>query len=387
MKISVGAASDVGRVREGNEDAFIVNEPLFAVADGMGGHVAGDVASALAVQVITEGTADRELSPEMLEGLLARANEAIWTQAHSNDQLAGMGTTCTVLLIDGSKAHLAHVGDSRAYLLRAGRLSQLTDDHTLVARMVKEGRIRPEDADRHPQRNVITRALGVDESVPVDHVELDLQDGDRILLCSDGLTSMIGSTQIESILDSTDDPQEAADRLVAAANEAGGEDNITVLVVDVGAPGDRSRAAGASPSARTDTAPDSPTDQGAEHHRSWRRPLLKTLLVLVVVGVLGVVAARVALANSWFVGVNNEGLVTIYKGIPEDIAGLELKQEEVVTELALEDVPAFRHDQLTDGYKTGSLEEAQQYVANLERLSESFRQPEPARTPKRKGAG
>ncbi|HYO60797.1 MAG TPA: Stp1/IreP family PP2C-type Ser/Thr phosphatase, partial [Actinomycetota bacterium] len=232
MNVAVGAQTDVGRVRKGNEDSYLLEAPIYAVADGMGGHIAGDVASATAVSVIADGIdGGKPREGTALADLVSRANDAIWDKARSDPSLRGMGTTCTLLMIEGDVAHIAHVGDSRAYLLRDGMFRQLTEDHTLVERMVREGRLSAEEAANHPQRSIITRALGVDANVQVDVLEEELSEGDRILLTSDGLTSMVEPEEIGRVLEAEEDPQAAADRLVEMANDAGGEDNVTVLVL------------------------------------------------------------------------------------------------------------------------------------------------------------
>lgn len=366
--LNFGAKSDVGQIRSDNEDAYLIEEPLFAIADGMGGHLAGDVAAATAVDVISQGIQEENFGPRALEALIERANREIWQKAQGDTALSGMGTTCTVFLVEDSKGHLAHVGDSRAYILHQGRLRQLTEDHTLVARMVREGRLDPQDADRHPQRNVVTRALGVDESVAVDTMQLDLQEGDRVLLCSDGLTSMVSIAEIERILIAADDPQSAADQLVATANEAGGEDNITVLVIDVGSTAERAPTVARSP-AREDTAPD---PEGGPHQKRWLGPVLKILLSLAVIAGIAFAASRLTLANSWYVGVNEDGFVTIYKGIPEEIVGVRLQEVAQVSSLSIDEVPEFRQEQVSEGYKVGSEDEAEDFLSNLERLSRDF---------------
>jgi serine/threonine protein phosphatase PrpC len=171
MRIAVGAKTDIGLVREGNEDSYLVDDPLFAVADGMGGHLAGDVASSTAIDVISRRARETDLRDEEgLRAVVREANAAIWKRSQGDSALRGMGTTCTLLSLGNSQARLAHVGDSRAYLLRDGELSQLTEDHTLVGRMVREGRLTAEEAQNHPQRSIITRALGVDSEVDVDRV-------------------------------------------------------------------------------------------------------------------------------------------------------------------------------------------------------------------------
>jgi len=218
----VAVRSDTGRVRDLNEDSYLTQEPLFVIADGMGGHLAGDVASQTAIEIITANRGDASSDLDSLERLVLKANEAIWGKAQADPSMHGMGTTLTLVFLDGSKGHLAHVGDSRAYLFRDGKLEQVTEDHTLVERMVKEGRLPREEAARHPQRNIITRALGMDADVKVDTFELALRAGDRILLCSDGLNSMLSDEEVEEVLNTFPDADEATDRLIEMANEAGG---------------------------------------------------------------------------------------------------------------------------------------------------------------------
>jgi protein phosphatase len=378
MNVRVGVRSDVGKVREGNEDSYFVEAPLFAVADGMGGHVAGDVASATAVDVIKERAADVSLDqPETLSTLLRQANRAIFQKARSDATLKGMGTTCTLVLIEGDKAEFAHVGDSRAYLFRDGELTQLTEDHTLVDRMVREGRLRREEAQHHPQRSIITRALGVDADVEVDLKPLELSVGDRIVLNSDGLTSMIDDDRLREALASESDPQGAADRLVDLANEAGGEDNITVVVIDIT---DDPAAAVEQPARDEASAPSSAaredTEPGMAHASAspWRKRFVVALVVLLVLAGGGYAAARYFIHNSWFVGANDAGFVAVYRGIPDEIAGLELKTEEETTEVAIADLPESTRANVEEGIKVDSEEEAQSTVTNLETLAEEFRQ-------------
>lgn len=231
--VAYGAATDQGRVRRSNEDSYLVDSPLFAVADGMGGAAAGETASRAAVDVLEAGYRGQGIEvPTDLSRFLQEANAEVLGRARSDVSLTGMGTTSTVLWLSGGQAHVAHVGDSRAYRLRAGELRQLTTDHTLVAHLVQEGRLTEEEAERDPNRHILSRALGVGPQLEVDLLTEELRPGDRFLLCSDGLTNMLTTDQIATILGGEPDPTRAANRLVAAANEAGGTDNITVLVVD-----------------------------------------------------------------------------------------------------------------------------------------------------------
>ena len=230
MRFVSGASSDKGQVRDGNEDAYVVDPrlQLFAVADGMGGHRAGEVASATALEALRAAVA----SGITIRDAVAAANRAVFSKAADDAELQGMGTTLTALIPQESGVTIGHVGDSRAYLLRDGELRQLTLDHSLVEEMVREGRLTHEQAAIHPQRSIITRALGVEATVEVDVYTLMLAPGDRLLLCSDGLTGMVQSTEIAAILRRESDPTRAANALVDAANAAGGEDNITTIVVD-----------------------------------------------------------------------------------------------------------------------------------------------------------
>lgn len=379
MKLTIGAKTDVGRVREANEDSFVADAPLFAVADGMGGHIAGDVASATAVEVLQKAADQISASdPDSLVRVLQDANEAIFDKAASDPKLHGMGTTCTLVLIDGSTAQIAHVGDSRAYLLRNGELSQITEDHTLVGRMVSEGRLSREEADHHPQRSIITRALGVDSNVDVDVLSLELAEGDRLLICSDGLSSMIASDEISAVLAGEDAPQAAADHLVDSANAAGGEDNITVVVIDVGegtgtgtAPS-TSHVADAGPRATTDPSADTGYHRAVEIapvRRTWRRRIVVVLGIVVLLLGGGFAAARYALDNSWFVGVSDDGRVAIYKGIRDEVAGFNLAEEAETSSLELERLPEFKRDEVEAGIPVDSLDEARATVADLEELA------------------
>jgi serine/threonine protein phosphatase PrpC len=305
VRIEVGSATDIGQVRERNEDSILVDPPVFVVADGMGGHRGGDVASRVAIETM-ERLADEDHGS--LTEHVRRANRAVWDRSVEDQRLSGMGTTLTAVRIDGDHVTLAHVGDSRAYLLRNDALRQLTDDHTLVARMVSSGEITKAEAEVHPHKNVMTRSVGTEQNVEVDEDSIVLVDGDRLLLCSDGLTGMVAEDQIQAILETSEQPQQAADRLVKAANRAGGIDNISVVVIDAigedGDPvGDRRRVA--PPSRRT--------------VGRWGLRAGLTLLVLIV----ALFGARWWLDRQWYVGPAGES-VAIYQGIPLTILGYDL---------------------------------------------------------------
>jgi protein phosphatase len=250
MKILSAGNTDKGRTRKNNEDSFLVDEAagLFAVADGIGGHQGGEIASRMAIETLGEMvrayTAGKGNTPprgaalgtdpavSTLTQAFIKANTSIRETASRDRNLEGMGTTLTALFLAGKKIHLAHVGDSRAYLLRNGSLEQLSEDHGVVAEQLRAGLITPDQARKSPYRHVITRALGIDKEVPVDHRIIEVRQSDTFLLCSDGLTEMIEDPGIERVL-RTSDPAAAVQKLIAEANDRGGVDNITVVIIRV----------------------------------------------------------------------------------------------------------------------------------------------------------
>jgi protein phosphatase len=226
--------TDPGRRRRRNEDVFVCEPPLFAVADGMGGAQAGEVAAGLAAAVLEEADGE-ERGEERVASLIQEANRRVFQRSSEDIAASGMGTTMTVALVDGSDGTIAvgHVGDSRAYRVRGEQLEQLTDDHSLVGELLRSGKLSPEEAEAHPQRSVITRALGTEPDVDVDTFTVATEPGDLYLLCSDGLTSMVSDGEIQALLVESDDLERAARSLVDAANKGGGEDNITVVLFEI----------------------------------------------------------------------------------------------------------------------------------------------------------
>jgi serine/threonine protein phosphatase PrpC len=230
---AVGKDTNPGRRRRRNEDAYVIQPPLFAVADGMGGAQAGEIASRLAADALREegGNGDGE---ERVASLVREANRRVYERSRSDSAASGMGTTVTAALLEGDHVRIGHVGDSRAYLIRNGLLEQLTQDHSLVAELMRDGKLSQEEADAHPQRSVITRALGTDPEVDVDTFTIEARPGDVFLLCSDGLTTMVGDESILRMVEEhRGDLDRAARTLVSAANSAGGEDNITVVLFEI----------------------------------------------------------------------------------------------------------------------------------------------------------
>jgi protein phosphatase len=233
--VQLGHGTDPGRKRRRNEDDYVVEPPLFAIADGMGGAQAGELASSLAAGAIRDdegvvGSGERHVTE-----LIQEANRRVYQRSSEDAAASGMGTTMTVALVEDGTVVFGHVGDSRAYLIRDGKLEQLTEDHSLVAELVRSGKLSPEEAETHPQRSVITRALGTDPDVDVDTFSIQTQPGDLFMLCSDGLTSMVEDEVILQIVEKhRDDLQAATKALIRAANKGGGEDNITVVFFEIG---------------------------------------------------------------------------------------------------------------------------------------------------------
>jgi protein phosphatase len=229
-------ASDTGRRRRRNEDNYVVAPPLFAVADGMGGAQAGEVASRLAASALEGEDSDGLQGLERIDALIQEANRRIYDRASTDPAASGMGTTMTVALVEEMTVAIGHVGDSRAYLVRGEQMEQLTDDHSLVNELLKSGRLSEEEAHVHPQRSVITRAVGTDPDVDVDGFTIEGEEGDVFLLCSDGLTDMVSDEEILELVHShRDDLDKAVKALVTAANRGGGEDNITAVAFRISA--------------------------------------------------------------------------------------------------------------------------------------------------------
>ena len=373
MKLTAGAFSDAGRVRDNNEDAHVVDQrlALFAVADGMGGHVAGEIASWTAIEALRAAVANGKV----INDAVNQANEAVIEKANGDPKLSGMGTTMTAVIAAGGRRLLiGHVGDSRAYLLHDGTLQRLTDDHSLVGELVREGRLTPEQADAHPQKAIVTRALGIEPDIDIDVYTLYVDPGDRLVLCSDGLTDMVRERDIERLVRSESDPQRAAEALVDAANAAGGVDNITVIVIEVEevdddrAPDPEALVIGApAPTPVPERAPDVPAPPSPEPKtplgRRVRGALLVVVPLLVIVG-LAFGAVGWYARRSYYVGIDDDEIV-LYKGVPGGVLGwdptvearsdLTLGQLEYVDELAV-----------TDGAARGSRDTAERYLLALE---------------------
>lgn len=394
--------SDVGRQREANEDSFVLAADTFAVADGMGGAQAGEVASRTAAQVVEGGGQGEGTPEERLTRMVREANRLIFDKAQRDESRRGMGTTLTAAKVEGDGVTVAHVGDSRAYRLRDGELEQLTHDHSLVAELERSGQLSPEAAEHHPQRSIITRALGPEAEVEVDAHTHRARDGDVFLLCSDGLTGMVGDAEMAGILRASSGLEEAAEALVRAANQGGGRDNITVVLfrvageaADQGADADTmageetlhrgltaedvqaavseqeragatgAQSAGTVPKAAAASRTPAPAPAPARRRSRMRRALgaLAALLVVAAVAAGAVIGAR----QVYFVGTDDAGLVTLYRGLPYDLPlGVELYSEQYESSVPARTIGAARRERLLD-HEWRSKADAEDLIRQLER--------------------
>jgi serine/threonine protein phosphatase PrpC len=330
---ATAALTDAGRKRRQNEDAFVCEPPLFAVADGMGGAQAGEIASRLAASAL-RGPAETEEADgrERITALIQEANRRVYERQSEDEAVSGMGTTLTVALFEDDVIWIGHVGDSRAYLIRDAELEQLTEDHSLVAELVRSGKLSPEEAEVHPQRSVITRALGTEPDVDVDAFSVRPQPGDLFMVCSDGLTSMVSDEAILEIAERhREDLKRTAKALVDAANRGGGEDNITVILFEiVGTAIGSDDGPGATDEITLTELDRIPTLEHAAplkpktaRGRRLSRPLIGVGVVVVVAALAGL--ALLGLSRSYFVGAESNGHVAVYQGIPWDLgAGVHL---------------------------------------------------------------
>jgi PPM family protein phosphatase len=338
------ALTDTGRRRRHNEDAYVCDPPLFAIADGMGGAQAGEIASHLAATSVQHSERDGGSEARVAQ-LIQDANRSVYERARADESTSGMGTTMTIALVDGELVRIGHVGDSRAYLVREHALEQLTEDHSLVGELVRSGRLSPEEAEDHPHRSVITRVLGTDPEVDVDSFTVEAKPGDLFMLCSDGLTSMVDDGRILQLIEErAGDVKAAAQALVDEANANGGEDNITVILFQIALLDDTIEIPGASVAtepavvADEDTLGDLDAVQvvTAESAPALAAPARRSRLLSwkVLVPVVLVVLAALAgagvygLSRANFVGVDDNGYVAVYQGVPWNLPfGIHLYRE------------------------------------------------------------
>jgi serine/threonine protein phosphatase PrpC len=412
--ITQGAAvSHVGKVRSNNQDSAYAGGQLFVVADGMGGHAGGDVASAIAVNRIAETDTQFYASAHdaefALQSALVAANQLLAETVFEHPELTGMGTTVSAMIRVQDSIAIAHIGDSRIYLLRDEELSQITADHTFVQRLVDSGRITPEEATTHPRRSVLMRVLGdIDASPEIDTSILATRTGDRWMLCSDGLSSYVPEEKIRSILQDAGTPDDVANRLIREALDHGAPDNVTVVVVDIDREGEvaptESVTVGSAatplefegdggrrlirlptillhPIKASSTARESHFEPDSEDYldalieEDRLRARRRRVTWLVGIGLI-IVAVIVALILSYqwtqsryYVGVNGQ-TVAIYQGVQQTIGPIQLSHVFQDTDVKVDDLPAYYQDQVTDTVNADSITDAFQIVSNLEQYSE-----------------
>ena len=406
MKLRWGAVTDTGNVRPQNEDHILVEEPLFAVADGMGGHAAGEIASEVAIEALRAGFA-ADPTPEGLVRAFEQADAAVWKRGESDAETRGMGTTLTAAVLidqDGqSVIELANVGDSRGYLLRDGELEQVTADHSLVEDLVRSGRLSREEAADHPQRHIVTRAIGIDDhsagGLEVDTFTVVPFRGDRILLASDGLTDMVSDDQVASVLRRLADPDDAARELVRLAKAAGGNDNISVVLVDVVDDGDKSGAASAAladepapahvepaPAAvepptivgapAIDSEPRTRRTRGVGRPKRERKPPNVTVRTIgFIVAVLAILAVAIGAITwyakgSYYVGLQGDS-VTIFRGRPGGFLWVK-PTVMATTDLTVDEVAPAHRGRLHEGQPEPTQRAARRYVQNLKDEAEQL---------------
>ena len=393
LTLRYAARSDVGHLREGNEDSGYASPHLLVVADGMGGAAAGEVASSVAVAAMATLDED-EPGGDLLEAFaqtVSRIEGQLSGLVDAEPRLRGMGTTLTAVLREDSRLGLVHVGDSRGYLLRAGKLERITRDHTLVQSLIDSGRLSENDAATHPQRNVLTRVLDGGHPTEADLSIREIRPGDRILLCSDGLSGVVSSDTIGATLLANDEPQDAVNELVDLALRAGGPDNITCVVADVVESDEPSGADAAlvvgavdiQASSRRLRLPDTPAGRAAQlarnddteadspNRRSRRRVLWLTAIGMLLLGLaVGAVLSWYTWSQSqYFVGTTSgtgDDVVAIYRGPSEPLFGVDLSSVVETSAIEVSELPEFEQEQVASTIAASSLSDAQDIILRLE---------------------
>jgi len=355
LTLAIGASTDTGNLRGQNEDAHIAEQNLFAVADGMGGHNAGEVASAMAIEHLRSVALNGVASAEAFAQVVRDLNSAIYASATATTDRRGMGTTLTAAALlaptenidQPSQIVIANVGDSRTYLLRAGELRQLSVDHSYVQELVTEGLLTVDEARTHPRRNIVTRALGIDAQVSVDTWTMPMFDGDRFMLCSDGLVDEVPLDEITELMQERSAPQNVAERLVAAAKRHGGRDNITVIIID------------ANINTSIDTVvPETPA-------ASKKRVLAMVVVVVLCIG--GFVALRHQRSGYFvaFTSSSSSATIAIYKGQPGGLLWIKPTVVEVSTTKRYSMQSAFQRE-IDSMQRFDSVDKARTYLKKVD---------------------
>ena len=366
--------TDTGRQRQANEDSYFARPPIFAVADGMGGAQAGEVASRIAAGAFEGTMGPDEAAEQQLEGIAKHANREIHELAQRDSSRAGMGTTLTAALLRDDEVALGHVGDSRAYVLRDGDLKRLTKDHSLVEELRRQGRLTDEEAEEHPQRSIITRALGPEPKVNVDTMTFPAKSGDVFLLCSDGLTTMVSDERIKEILGEAKTLRAGVKDLVDEANAGGGRDNITAVAFRLAVEGtepeegatliSRTAEQAGLTSERMRQAADRLRGQGPMPLPHRRRRGLKIAAVIAVIA--AVLAGLFLLARQvYFLGVDEDGRVALYRGLPYELPlGVDLYSEQLSIGVQASSLSAERQDVVTE-HKLRSSDDAHDIIDDI----------------------
>ncbi|MFI2662137.1 PP2C family protein-serine/threonine phosphatase [Micromonospora carbonacea] len=392
LTLRYAAHSDRGLIRDGNQDSVYAGPRLLAVADGMGGMAAGDVASNIVIGAMAPLDEDvpGDALVDALRSAVGTANQQLRDTVDANPQLEGMGTTLTATLFSGTKLGMVHIGDSRAYLLRNGEFAQITKDDTYVQMLVDEGRISAEEASSHPQRSLLTRALDGRDIDPEYSVRQVLP-GDRYLICSDGLSGVVSAETIADTMREYTDPQQCVERLVQLALRGGGPDNITVIIADatdrdiveaspiVGGAAARDRGMATSadvstPAARASAlsaprppAPEEPADDDGDDDRPKRRPLRTVAMTLALLVILGgaLVGGWTYTQRQYYVGATEDGRVAVFRGVQGQIAGLDLSAEHSVSPARLDDLTLAAQEQVKQGIPARDEPDAERRLAEL----------------------
>lgn len=391
LTLRYAAVSDRGLIRSGNQDSVYAGPRLIAVADGMGGMAAGDLASSIvisALSILDEDVPRGDLTAA-LAGAVEEANARIRATVEENPQMEGMGTTLTGFLFSGSTLGMVHIGDSRAYRLRGGELVQVTKDDTYVQMLVDEGQLSPEDAETHPQRSLLLRALGSNEVEPT-FASLEAVPGDRYLLCSDGLSGVVSDETIADVLRQVSDPHEAVDRLLQLALRGGAPDNVTVLIADINdtdiieaapivagaAASGRDEASSADPSTAaaraaattngSDHAPAAPVEEPVEVEAPRKRGKARwyVLIAILLVGII-VSAGYLVYQGQYFVGVDDNGKVAVFQGFNGEVVGVALSSVEIASDRSIEDLTPDARRKVEAGIPANDREHAIDILENM----------------------
>jgi protein phosphatase len=369
--------TDTGRQRNANEDSYFARSPVFAVADGMGGAQAGEVASRIAAGAFEKEEATDAAPEARLETIAHEANREINELAQKDSSRAGMGTTLTAALVENDEVALSHVGDSRAYVLRGGELKRLTKDHSLVEELRRQGRLTDEEAEEHPQRSIITRALGPEPNVNVDTMTVPAKAGDVFLLCSDGLTTMVSDEEIKQILSDARSLRSAVNKLIDAANSGGGRDNITAVAFRLADEGDVEEAAedatlisrtaeqAGLTAERMRQAGDRLRGQGPMPLPHRRRRGLKIAAVVAAIAAV-FIGGFVLMRQVYFLGTDDDGRVALFRGLPYELPlGIDLYSEQLSIGVPASSLSPERQEVVTE-HKLRSEDDARDIVADIE---------------------